>query len=116
MAPLQVLRMHGHVKPGETHNWITSLAWRVRQRNAKVVRNSGFHRQGRITDALCRWLHKLSGSVANSRHRYPRLLPTTELGITNRPRRLGGVGQQILTSAKGGAHRPLWRNTLSDLG
>src|SRR5260370_42153150 len=28
----------------------------------------------------------------------------------------GGVGQQILTSAKSGAHRPLWRNILSDLG
>jgi len=35
MAPLQVLRMHGHVKPGETHNWITFLAWCVRQRTRK---------------------------------------------------------------------------------
>lgn len=25
-------------KPGETHNWISFLAWPLRQRNAKVVR------------------------------------------------------------------------------
>src|SRR6266576_3262442 len=42
--------------------------------------------------------------------------PTSELGITDGPRHLGGAGQQILTSAKSGAHRPLWRNILSDFG
>src|ERR1700737_4884806 len=104
MAPLQVLWMHGHVEPSETHNWITFLAWRVRQRNPKVVRHFGFHRQGHTTDALHRWLHKLSGGVANSRDRQPRFLPTTKLGITDGPRRRGGIGQQILTSAKSGPH------------
>src|ERR1700676_3347094 len=116
MTPLQVLRTYGHVKPGETHNWITFLAWRVRQRNAKVIPHFGFHCHGHIADALRRWLHKLSGSVANTRDRQPGFLPTTELGITDGPRRLGGAGQQILTSAKSIAHRPLWRNIRSDLG
>src|SRR6266403_2260874 len=116
MAPLQVLPMHRHIKPGEAYNWIAFLAWRVRQRSAKVLCHFGLHRQSHITDALRRWLHKLSRSVANSRDRQPGALPTTELGITDGPRHLGGAGQQILTSAKSGAHRPLWRNIFSDLG
>src|SRR6266849_599378 len=108
--------MHGHVKPCETHDWITFLAWRVRQRNAKVVRDFGFHRHGHITDALRRRLHKLSGSVANSRDRQPGFLPTADLAISDGSRRLGGVGQHILTSAESGANRPLWRSALPDFG
>src|SRR4030088_432955 len=116
MAPLRVLRMHGHVKPCETHNWITLFARRVGQRNPKVIRHFGFHRRSYIPDALRRWPHKLSGSVANSRGRQPAFLPATNLAISDGPRRLCGAGQHILTSAKSRAHRPLWRNTLSDLG
>src|SRR5438309_3034368 len=108
--------MQGHVKPGETRDWITFIARRVGQRNAKVIRHSGFHGRSHITDTLRRWLHKLSGSVANSRDRQPGFLPTADLAISDGSRRLGGVGQHILTSAESGANRPLWRSALPDLG
>src|SRR5258706_5708533 len=116
MAALRILRMHGHVKPGETHDWITFIARGVGQRNAKVVLHPGFHGRSHIADTLSRWLHKLSGSVANSRDRQPGFLPTSELAVSNGSRRLGGVGQHILTSAESGTNRPFWRSTLPDFG
>jgi len=44
----------------------------------------------------------------------PEFLPTTELGITDGPRRFSGVASN-LTSAKSGANRHL-ANILSDFG
>src|ERR1700731_467890 len=108
--------MDRHIKPTETHNWITLLTWRVDQRNAKVILHFRLHRYRHIADALCRWLHKLSGGVPYVRDPQSGFLPATQLGVTDGPWRLGGVGKQILASAESGAHRPLWRNIRSDFG
>src|ERR1700686_2012590 len=108
--------MHRHIKPTETHNWITVLSWRVDQRNAKVVLHFRFHRHRHIADAPCRWFYKLPGGVSDLRDPQSGFLSATQLGVADGAWRLGRVDEQILASAESGAHRPLWRNIRSHLG